>query len=36
MLQFLRSTIAKPRIKPHDDLRVGTWLRCEKPTEDEK
>lgn len=36
MLQFLRSTIAQPTITQHQDLRVGTWLRCERPVDNEK
>lgn len=36
MIHYLRSTIAKPQIKLHDDLRAGTWLRCERPTDEEK
>lgn len=36
MIHYLRSTIAKPSISRHDTLRVGTWLRCERPDEKER
>lgn len=36
MLQYLRSTIAQPTIAQHSALRAGTWLRCERPTNQEQ
>ena len=35
MLQYLRSSEADQTITPRDALRVGSWLRCEKPSSEE-
>ncbi len=35
MLQYLRSTGADPQITVDDKIRLGSWLRCEKPRADE-
>ncbi|MBP9667281.1 magnesium transporter CorA family protein [Candidatus Saccharibacteria bacterium] len=36
MLQYLRSTDYSPTIALQDKLSGGSWVRCEKPNEDEK
>ena len=36
MLTYLRSTHHKPEIKPQDDLKPGTWVRSERPNDEEK
>ncbi|MGO3702155.1 MAG: magnesium transporter CorA family protein [Candidatus Saccharimonadales bacterium] len=36
MLSYLRSTHYKPDIKVRDDLQPGSWVRCEKPNDDER
>lgn len=36
MITYLRSTHHRPAIKPTDKLLPGTWIRCEKPTDDER
>ena len=36
MLVALRSNHYRPAMKPRDTLQSGSWLRCEKPTDDEK
>jgi magnesium transporter len=35
MIHYLRSTHYRPTIKQRDSLQPGSWLRCEKPNEDE-
>lgn len=35
MITYLRSTHQQPEIKKQDILRPGSWIRCEKPSEDE-
>lgn len=35
MITYLRSTNHRPEIKQHTKLQPGTWIRCEKPTDDE-
>ena len=35
MITYLRSTNNKPDIQEGDRLQPGTWVRCEKPNEDE-
>lgn len=35
MITFLRSTHHRPQIKQRATLQPGTWIRCEKPSEDE-
>jgi magnesium transporter len=36
MLQFFRSTSRQLTITPQDDLRVGTWIRSDRPNDIEK
>ena len=36
MITYLRSTHYKPNIKVRDSLQPGSWVRCEKPSEEEK
>lgn len=36
MLSYLRSTHHKPQIKQQDDLKPGTWIRSERPNDEEK
>lgn len=36
MISYLRSTHYRPSIKQRDELQPGTWVRCERPTEEEK
>lgn len=36
MLTYLRSTHYKPIIKPRSDLQPGSWIRSERPTDDER
>lgn len=36
MISYLRSTHYKPNIKVRDELQPGSWVRCEKPTEEER
>lgn len=36
MISYLRSTHHKPQIKQGDSLQPGTWVRSERPTDDEK
>ncbi len=36
MLQYLRSTSRQLDISPQDDLRVGTWIRSDRPNETER
>ncbi|MCA9338367.1 magnesium transporter CorA family protein [Candidatus Saccharibacteria bacterium] len=36
MISYLRSTHYKPIIKPHSDLQPGSWVRSERPNEDEQ
>lgn len=36
MLTYLRSTQYKPVIKPRSELKPGTWIRSERPTDSEK
>lgn len=35
MISYLRSTHFKPTMKARDELQPGSWVRCEKPNEDE-
>lgn len=35
MISYLRSTHHRPAIKPVQKLQPGTWIRCEKPSEEE-
>lgn len=35
MIQYLRSTHYRPTVKLRDTLQPGSWIRCEKPNEDE-
>lgn len=35
MITYLRSTNHRPQIKQHTKLQPGTWIRCEKPSDDE-
>jgi magnesium transporter len=35
MITYLCSTHRQPEIKKQDTLQPGSWIRCEKPTEDE-
>lgn len=36
MISYLRSTHHKPQIKPSESLQPGTWVRSERPNDDEK
>jgi len=36
MISYLRSTHHRPAIQQRDDLQPGTWIRSERPTDDEK
>lgn len=36
MIAYLRSTHYKPNIKVRNDLQPGSWVRCEKPNDEEK
>ncbi len=36
MLSYFRSTQYKPVIKPQDSLQPGSWIRAERPNEDER
>lgn len=36
MITYLRSTHHKPQIKQNDSLQPGTWIRSERPNDDEK
>src|SRR6202007_2681696 len=36
MISYLRSTHDRPAIKQRDSLQPGTWVRCERPNEDEQ
>lgn len=36
MISYLRSTHYRPAIKQRDDLQPGSWIRSERPTDDEK
>ncbi len=36
MISYLRSTHHKPQITPGDSLQPGTWIRSERPNDDEK
>lgn len=36
MISYLRSTQYRPAIKQHDDLQPGSWIRSERPNDDEK
>lgn len=36
MITYLRSTHYRPNIKERTELQPGTWVRCERPTEEEK
>ena len=35
MLQYLHSSANNQHIKPQERLRAGSWVRCERPSEDE-
>ncbi|OGL22389.1 hypothetical protein A2707_03645 [Candidatus Saccharibacteria bacterium RIFCSPHIGHO2_01_FULL_45_15] len=35
MINYLRSTHYRPEIKQRDTLQPGSWVRCERPNEDE-
>ena len=35
MLQYLHSSAKNQQIKPLERLRAGSWVRCERPSEDE-
>lgn len=35
MISFLRSTNYRPDIKARDSLQPGSWVRCERPSDDE-
>lgn len=35
MLQYLHSSAKNQQIKPLESLRAGSWVRCERPNEDE-
>jgi magnesium transporter len=35
MITYYRSVTQNPEIKPINDLLTGTWLRCERPSEEE-
>ena len=35
MLQYLHSSAKNQQIKPLEHLRAGSWVRCERPNEDE-
>ena len=35
MLQYLHSSAKDQQIKPLERLRAGSWVRCERPNEDE-
>lgn len=35
MLQYLRSTVKQPAITSRKTLRRGSWIRCERPNQDE-
>jgi len=35
MLQYLHSSAKNQQIKPLERLRAGSWVRCERPNEDE-
>lgn len=35
MLQYLHSSVKNQQIKPLERLRAGSWVRCERPNEDE-
>lgn len=36
MLSYLRSTHYRPAIRPRDDLQPGSWIRSERPNDEEK
>lgn len=36
MISYLRSTHYRPAIKQHDELQPGSWVRSERPNDDEK
>lgn len=36
MITYLRSTQYRPNIKVRESLQPGSWVRCEKPSEEEK
>lgn len=36
MITYLRSSVDKPVITEHDSLKAGTWIRSERPNDDEK
>lgn len=36
MLQYYKSTIQNPQIEKRKTLQPGSWVRCEKPTEEDK
>lgn len=36
MLQYLRATVSNPTIEPKENLLAGTWVRLERPSDDEK
>lgn len=36
MISYLRSTHYRPEIKQRDELQPGTWIRSERPSDDEK
>jgi magnesium transporter len=36
VIDYLRSTNSRPKITSRDELRVGSWVRSERPSEDEK
>ena len=36
MISYLRSTVRRPQIRENVNLSSGSWIRCERPTDDEK
>lgn len=36
MISYLRSTVSRPQIRENVNLSSGSWIRCERPTDDEK
>jgi len=36
MIQYLKSTLQRPKISKNKSLTPGSWIRCEKPTDEEK
>ena len=36
MITYLRSSVDQPVITEHDSLKAGTWVRSERPSDDEK